>query len=137
MTDPGPRPTTPPRVLAVIPARGGSRGLPGKNTRTLCGLPLVAHAIRAAAMTPCVTRTIVTTDSQEIADVARAHGGEVPFLRPASLAADDTPFFRIGSKIFRIEAGIEVEGIVQAGQRRSLDTVEAAELSGTRRAFVQ
>ena len=46
MTDPRPSPTTPPRVLAVIPARGGSRGLPGKNTRSLCGLPLVAHAIR-------------------------------------------------------------------------------------------
>jgi CMP-N,N'-diacetyllegionaminic acid synthase len=91
MTEPGPSPTTPPRVLAVIPARGGSRGLPGKNTRPLCGLPLVAHAIRAAAMTPSVTRTIVTTDSEQIADVARAHGGDVPFARPASLAADDTP----------------------------------------------
>jgi N-acylneuraminate cytidylyltransferase len=84
--------TTPaPRVLAVIPARGGSKGLPGKNIRPLAGLPLLAHSIRAAALTPEVTRCVVTTDSAEIADVARAHGGDVPFLRPAELAADDTP----------------------------------------------
>lgn len=80
-----------PRVLAVIPARGGSRGLPGKNIRSLCGLPLVAHAIRAAAMTPVVTRAVVTTDSAQIAALAREHGGDVPFIRPPELAADDTP----------------------------------------------
>jgi CMP-N,N'-diacetyllegionaminic acid synthase len=79
------------RLLAVIPARGGSKGLPGKNIRPLAGLPLVAHSVRAAALTPEVTRCVVTTDSAEIADVARAHGGDVPFLRPAELAADDTP----------------------------------------------
>lgn len=82
---------TGPRVLAVIPARGGSRGLPGKNTRSLCGLPLVAHAIRAAAMTPVVSRAVVTTDSEQIAALAREHGGDVPFMRPLELAADDTP----------------------------------------------
>jgi N-acylneuraminate cytidylyltransferase len=80
-----------PRILAVIPARGGSKGLPGKNIRPLAGLPLLAHSIRAAALTPEVTRCVVTTDSAEIADIARAHGGDVPFLRPAELAADDTP----------------------------------------------
>jgi CMP-N,N'-diacetyllegionaminic acid synthase len=80
-----------PRVLAVIPARGGSKGLPGKNIRPLAGLPLLAHSIRAAALTPEVTRCVVTTDSADIADIARAHGGDVPFLRPAELAADDTP----------------------------------------------
>ncbi|WP_076259342.1 cytidylyltransferase domain-containing protein [Intrasporangium flavum] len=85
------QPTSPPRILAVIPARGGSKGLPGKNIRPLAGLPLVAHSVRAAAMTPEVTRCVVTTDSEEIADVARAHGGEAPFLRPARLAGDDAP----------------------------------------------
>ena len=80
-----------PRVLAVVPARGGSRGLPGKNTRSLCGMPLVGHAIRAAEATPAVTRIVVTTDSPEIAEVARQYGGDVPFLRPRELAADDTP----------------------------------------------
>ena len=85
--------TTPtaPRVLAVIPARGGSKGLPGKNIRPLWGLPLIAHSVRAAALTPEVTRCVVTTDSEQIARVVRAHGGEAPFLRPAQLAADDTP----------------------------------------------
>jgi N-acylneuraminate cytidylyltransferase len=82
---------TPPRVLAVIPARGGSKGLPGKNVRPMWGLPLIAHSVRAAALTPEVTRCVVTTDSAEIADVVRAHGGEAPFLRPVELAADDTP----------------------------------------------
>jgi CMP-N,N'-diacetyllegionaminic acid synthase len=79
------------RVLAVIPARGGSRGLPGKNIRPLAGLPLIAHSIMAAAMMPIVTRCVVSTDSQEIAEVARAHAGDVPFLRPPALARDDTP----------------------------------------------
>ena len=88
-TPPGTAPE--PRILAVIPARGGSRGLPGKNTRLLCGMPLVGHAIRAAQATPAVTRIVVTTDSEEIAEVARQHGGDVPFLRPGELAADDTP----------------------------------------------
>lgn len=79
------------RTLAVVPARGGSKGLPRKNIRPLAGLPLIGHSIRAAAMVPAVTRCIVTTDSAEIAAVARAHGGDVPFLRPVDLAADDTP----------------------------------------------
>ena len=79
------------RILAVIPARGGSKGLPGKNVRPLCGMPLVAHSVRAAALTPVVTRCVVTTDSPEIAEVARTHGGDVPFLRPPELAQDDTP----------------------------------------------
>jgi CMP-N,N'-diacetyllegionaminic acid synthase len=80
-----------PRILAVIPARGGSKGLPDKNIRDLAGLPLIVHSIRAAALMPVVTRCVVTTDSTRIADVARAHGGDVPFLRPAELATDETP----------------------------------------------
>jgi CMP-N,N'-diacetyllegionaminic acid synthase len=77
--------------LAIIPARGGSKGLPGKNIRSLAGLPLLAHSLRCAERTPGIARTIVSTDSEEIAAVARAAGGDVPFLRPAALAADDTP----------------------------------------------
>lgn len=79
------------RVLAVIPARGGSKGLPGKNVRPLAGVPLLVHSLRVAAQLPPVTRCVVSTDSAEIAEVAQAHGGDVPFLRPAELAADDTP----------------------------------------------
>ena len=77
--------------LAIIPARGGSKGLPGKNIRPLCGLPLIAHSISCAKLVPRIARTIVSTDSEEIADVARMHGGDVPFLRPAELAGDNTP----------------------------------------------
>lgn len=84
-----------PRMLAVIPARGGSKGLPGKNVRPLMGLPLIAHSIRLARLCPEVTRCVVSTDSDEIAAVARAHGGDVPFLRPAALAQADTPMWPV------------------------------------------
>lgn len=86
---------TPQPVLAVIPARGGSKGLPGKNIRPLLGLPLIVHSIRCAAATDCIARCVVTTDSQQIADVARAHHGDVPFVRPAELAGDDTPMMPV------------------------------------------
>lgn len=79
------------RVLAVIPARGGSKGVANKNILPLRGTPLIVHAINAGHGCPLISRTIVSTDSQEIADVARTHGGEVPFLRPAALATDDAP----------------------------------------------
>jgi N-acylneuraminate cytidylyltransferase len=82
---------TPPRILAVVPARGGSKGLPGKNIRPLFGLPLIVHSIRAASLTPVVTRCVVSTDSERIAQVAAQYGGEAPFLRPAALAGDDAP----------------------------------------------
>ena len=78
-------------ILAIVPARGGSKGLPGKNVRPLAGLPLIAHSLRLAALCPEIARTIVTTDDADIRDVAIAHGGDAPFLRPAELARDDTP----------------------------------------------
>ena len=73
-------------VVAVIPARGGSRGLPGKNVRDLCGMPLIAYSIEVAKRAGLVDRIVVSTDSQEIAEVARKWGAEVPFLRPPELA---------------------------------------------------
>ncbi|MEO6775187.1 MAG: acylneuraminate cytidylyltransferase family protein, partial [Kofleriaceae bacterium] len=80
------------RCLAIIPARGGSKGLPGKNIRPLAGLPLLVHALECArAAGSVLARTIVSTDSEEIADVARRAGGDVPFLRPAELAGDRVP----------------------------------------------
>jgi N-acylneuraminate cytidylyltransferase len=78
-------------LLAVIAARGGSKGLPGKNTRMLAGLPLIEHSLRLAALCPEIVRTIVSTDSEEIASVARRAGADVPFLRPPELAGDETP----------------------------------------------
>lgn len=82
-------------LLAVIPARGGSKGLPGKNIRPFTGLPLIAHSILLAKMCPEIDRLIVSTDSPEIADVARDFGADVPFIRPAELARDDTPMWPV------------------------------------------
>ena len=83
--------TDKPHVVAVIAARGGSKGLPGKNIRPLAGKPLIAYSVEAAKASPYVDRVIVTTDSPEIAEVARKFGAEVPFMRPAELAQDLTP----------------------------------------------
>ena len=76
------------RVIAIIPARGGSKGLPGKNIRPLCGKPLIAWSIERARQSRHIDTVVVTTDSQNIADVALGCGAEVPFLRPAHLASD-------------------------------------------------
>jgi CMP-N-acetylneuraminic acid synthetase len=78
------------RVLAVIAARGGSKAVPGKNIADLGGRPLIAWTV-AAALASRAERTIVTTDDAAIADAARAAGAEVPFVRPAELARDETP----------------------------------------------
>lgn len=78
-------------VLALIPARGGSKGVPGKNIKLLGGYPLIAFSIAAARRAEEVNRIIVSTDDDKIAAVAREHGAEVPFLRPAALAQDDSP----------------------------------------------
>lgn len=77
-----------PEVLAVIPARGGSKGLPRKNLALLGGIPLIAHSIKAAQASRAVTRVVVSTDDEEIAETARAFGAEVPFLRPRRIAGD-------------------------------------------------
>lgn len=79
------------KVLAIIPARGGSKGLPGKNVRCLGGLPLIASSINAARSSGCVDRIIVSTDSDEIANIAREYGAEAPFKRPAQFATDTSP----------------------------------------------
>lgn len=78
-------------MLAVIPARLGSKGLARKNILIFAGLPLIAHSIKFAAMCTEIDRCVVSTESEEIAELARYYGGDVPFLRPAELAADDSP----------------------------------------------
>lgn len=75
-------------MLAIIPARGGSKGLPGKNIKELNGIPLIAYTIRAALDASCIDRVIVTTDDEKIAMIAKESGAEVPFMRPESLASD-------------------------------------------------
>lgn len=76
------------RVLAIIPARGGSKGLPGKNVRMMCGKPLIAWTIEKALGSCTLDEVMVTTDSEEIAAIASSFGAAVPFLRPAELASD-------------------------------------------------
>lgn len=76
-------------TLAIIPARGGSKAIPRKNLRLLAGEPLIAWTIATARRARRVDRVLVSTDDEEIAATARAAGAEVPFLRPAELAADD------------------------------------------------
>jgi CMP-N,N'-diacetyllegionaminic acid synthase len=77
--------------LALVPARGGSRGVPRKNVRPLAGRPLLEHVLRAIAKSAAVDRICVSTDDAEIAAIARAAGAETPFLRPPELALDSTP----------------------------------------------
>lgn len=78
------------KVVAVIPARGGSKGLPGKNIVDLCGKPLVAYTIEAALRSRYIDRVLVTTDDRRIAEVSKRFGAEVPFMRPKYLAKDTT-----------------------------------------------
>lgn len=88
---------TQPEVLAIVPARGGSKGIPRKNIRLFAGYPLIAYSIAAGLHAETVTRVLVTTDDEEIAEVARCYGAETPFLRPAELAEDrtlDLPVFQ-------------------------------------------
>ena len=79
------------KILAIVPARGGSKGLPRKNVRLLAGKPVIAWTIETALACRSLHRIIVSTDDEEIAQIAKEYRAEVPFLRPAELAQDDTP----------------------------------------------
>lgn len=81
--------------LAIIPARGGSKGLPGKNIKELCGKPLIAWSIEAGLKSKYIDEVMVTTDSQDIADIAKKYGANVPFLRPDYLANDIATSFDV------------------------------------------
>jgi len=76
--------------VGIVPARGGSKGIPGKNLKPVAGKPLIAWTIETALAATMLDRVIVSTDSPEIADLARRYGAETPFMRPAELAQDDT-----------------------------------------------
>ena len=87
--------TESPDILGVIPARAGSRGIPGKNIRDLAGKPLIAYSIAAGLTSLLIDRLVVSTDSEEIAALAREYGAGVPFLRPPELSGDDTPMMPV------------------------------------------
>lgn len=79
------------RILTVVPVRGGSKGVPGKNRRLLDGVPLVAHALRTVKASRFDQRLVLSTDCPQLAEIGRSEGAEVPFLRPAHLAGDEVP----------------------------------------------
>jgi len=83
------------KTVAIIPARGGSKGIPRKNIKDFCGKPLISYIISTALNTPDLDRVIVSTEDQEIADISKKYGAEVPFLRPIELSRDETPTFPV------------------------------------------
>lgn len=103
-------------VLAIVPARGGSQSIPRKNIRLFGGHPLLAYSVAAGLQSQSVARTLVSTDDAAIADVAREYGAEVPFLRPAELAQDDTPdlpVFQHALEWLEHEEGYVPDAVVQ------------------------
>ncbi len=99
--------------LAVIPARGGSKRIPRKNIKAFCGRPMIAWSIEAALNSGCFERVIVSTDDLEIAEVAKAWGAEVPFLRPSELADDYTGTIPVISHSIEwcLQRKLEVEAV--------------------------
>jgi CMP-N,N'-diacetyllegionaminic acid synthase len=89
------------RILGIITARGGSKGIPRKNIAPLLGKPLLAYTIEAALAARSVTRLVLSTDDVEIAEVGLSLGADVPFFRPAELAADDTPTIPVLQDVLR------------------------------------
>jgi YrbI family 3-deoxy-D-manno-octulosonate 8-phosphate phosphatase len=119
-------------VLALIPARGGSKGIPRKNIRNFAGYPLIAWSIAAGKQSKMVTRVIVSTDDYEIASAAREYGAEVPFLRPGEHAQDnslDLPVFEHALKWLKENEGYQPDSVVQlrpTSPIRPLDCVDSA-----------
>jgi len=102
-------------VIAIVPARGGSKGLPGKNTKLLCGKPLIVWTIDVALKSKLVDELVVSTDSREIAAIAREAGAPVPFLRPAQLATDTVPTIDVVEHalgFFSVNKGVPFDYVV-------------------------
>jgi len=99
--------------IAVIPARGGSKRIPLKNIRSFCGLPIIGHTIRLLQESRLFEQIIVSTDNEQIADVARSFGAQVPFMRPAALADDFTGTAPVMSHatLNLIDAGLQVDSV--------------------------
>lgn len=119
-----------PEILAVIPARGGSKSVPRKNVRDVAGKPLIAHTIEAALKSK-VDRVVVSTDDPEIARVAKEYGAEVPFMRPAELARDEVVTERpiMHAVQFVEEHGYRPDIVVQLFPTNPLRTVRDIDLT--------
>jgi CMP-N-acetylneuraminic acid synthetase len=121
-----------PEVLALIPARGGSKGIPRKNLLMLAGKPLIAYSIEQALASRFITRTVVSTEDAEIARTAKAYGAEVPFDRPAEFAQDgstDLDVFRHALSTLREREGYSCECVVHlrpTGPVRRVERIDEA-----------
>lgn len=119
-------------ILALIPARGGSKGIPRKNIIIIAGKPLIAYSIEQALASRYITRTIVSTDDAEIAEVARCFGSEVPFMRPSEFAQDLSPdidVFRHALEWLRDQEGYTCELVVHlrpTGPVRRVELIDKA-----------
>jgi len=103
------------KVLGVITARGGSKGIPGKNIKSFLGKPLIAHTIEVAKAAGVFDRLVLSTDDEKIAEVARSYGCEVPFMRPKELAEDNThhlPVMQHAVKWLKDNEGYEPEYVM-------------------------
>jgi N-acylneuraminate cytidylyltransferase len=106
---------TTPRAIAFVPARSGSERVPGKNVRPLAGHPLLAYAIETARQSGVFERIVLSTDSEDIADVGRAYGADVPFLRPAEYATSTSPDIEwLRYTVERLDESYDLFGIVRA-----------------------
>ena len=117
-------------ILGLVPARGGSKGVPGKNLRRVRGKPLVAHAVECGLRCPSLHHVMVSTDSPEIAEAARAAGADVPFIRPAELARDSSamlPVMQHALAAAEGHYGRTVEVLVLLDPTAPLRTVEDVE----------
>ena len=114
------------RVLGIVTARGGSKGIPRKNTVPVAGKPLLAYTAEAALAARNLARVVLSTDDEEIAQAGRACGLEVPFLRPAELARDDTPSLPVIQDVVRrLEtAGDRYDAVFTLQPTNPLRTVE-------------
>jgi CMP-N,N'-diacetyllegionaminic acid synthase len=120
------------KVLGIITARGGSKGIPGKNLKPLGGRPLLAYTVDAARASGALDRVILSTEDPAIADAARALGCEVPFMRPAELSRDETPHLPViqhAAEWMREHAGYHPDAVMilqPTSPLRSADDIAAA-----------
>jgi N-acylneuraminate cytidylyltransferase len=121
-----------PEVLAIIPARGGSKSLPRKNIALLNGHPLISYTIRQALTSRTITRVLVSTDDPEIAEISRSYGADVPFLRPAEIAGDlsvDIEYMRHALEWLSAHEDYRPQAVVNlrpTEPMRSTSTIDAA-----------
>ncbi len=118
--------------LAIIPARGGSRGLPGKNIKELCGKPLIAWSIESGLKSKYIDEVIVSTDYKTIADIAKEYGSSVPFLRPGHLASDTATSFDVvkhAVDFYKDELGKEFDCIVLLEPTSPLRTTQDIDMA--------